>query len=173
MKITNSGGLIVYILVFILFIAGCTQAGTPTTTTRHPTTTNQPTTSIAPGTTTATGITTTTLLPATTQKPTTTIRTTTTKATTTSMASGASSRVVQVDIQSFAFKPKDLTVPSGTTVMWVNKDSVAHTIVSDNGLWESPALSQGDWYTNTFYDSGTINYHCSIHPSMKGSIIVE
>jgi plastocyanin len=53
-------------------------------------------------------------------------------------------------------------------------DSVMHTATSDSGSeLASTSLSKGESYTHTFTTPGTYNYHCAVHPSMKGKIIVE
>jgi len=82
-----------------------------------------------------------------------------------------------VTIANFAFTPASLTVTAGTTVTWVNNDSVPHKIVADDssnlpGL-SSENLSQGDSYSFTFSTPGTFNYYCQIHPSMKGTVVVS
>jgi plastocyanin len=80
-----------------------------------------------------------------------------------------------ITIKSFAFSPGEITVKQGTTVTWTNQDGVAHTIVSDAGAPEaisSDPISQGGSYSFTFTKPGTYPYHCSIHPSMTGSVIV-
>ena len=80
-----------------------------------------------------------------------------------------------VTIKSFAFSPQDITVKQGTTVTWTNLDGVAHTIVSDAGAPEaisSDPISQGGSFSFTFTKPGTYPYHCSIHPSMTGSVMV-
>jgi plastocyanin len=77
-----------------------------------------------------------------------------------------------VTIQNFAFNPSPLTVPVGSTVTWTNGDSTAHTTTSDNGTWDSGALSQGASFSFTFSQAGTYTYHCAIHPYMSGTIIV-
>ena len=79
-----------------------------------------------------------------------------------------------VVIQNFAFSPNSLTVKTGTTVTWINKDSTTHTITSDNGAFTSSGnLNNGANYTFTFTKAGTYPYHCSIHPDMKGTIVVQ
>jgi len=79
-----------------------------------------------------------------------------------------------IAISGFAFDPATLTIPVGASVIWTNKDSVQHTIVSDSGNEiNSDAISQGETYVHTFNTPGTYTYHCGIHPSMKGTIIVE
>jgi plastocyanin len=78
-------------------------------------------------------------------------------------------------IQNFAFVPDTLTVRKGTTVTWQNTDSVSHTVVTDPGspeAFSSPTLSVAGSFPYTFTVPGTYPYHCGIHPSMHGTIIV-
>jgi plastocyanin len=80
-----------------------------------------------------------------------------------------------VIIRNFAFDPSSLTVKSGTVVKWTNQDGAPHTIVSDTNspmAFSSDSLANGASYSFTFTQPGTYTYHCSIHPSMKGTIIV-
>jgi plastocyanin len=85
-----------------------------------------------------------------------------------------SSSSVAVDIKSFSFNPPTLTVKTGTKVTWINKDSVPHTITSDSGtLLNSEAISPGQSFSFTFTNTGSVKYHCKIHPTMKGQIIVN
>ncbi|MEK6827252.1 MAG: cupredoxin family copper-binding protein [Nanoarchaeota archaeon] len=78
-----------------------------------------------------------------------------------------------IDISNFAFVPSDLVVKVGDIVTWTNKDIAPHIIVSDTGNeLTSEKLNQGNSYSHIFTTAGTYNYHCSIHPSMKGQIIV-
>ncbi len=78
-----------------------------------------------------------------------------------------------VIIKDFSFQPAILSVPVGTKVTWHNQDSVGHTVISeDQGLFESRVLASGDKYTFQFNNAGSYKYHCSIHPSMKGEIVV-
>ncbi len=76
-----------------------------------------------------------------------------------------------VTIQGFAFTPQVLEVKIGTTVTWTNNDTVLHVVKSS--LFESPQLSQGQTFQYTFNQAGTYDYNCSIHPMMKGQIIVQ
>lgn len=80
-----------------------------------------------------------------------------------------------ITIKNFAFDPPALTVKAGTVVTWMNHDSAPHAIVSDTGLPEtfsSDTLSTGLSYSFTFTRPGTYTYHCSIHPSMTGTVTV-
>lgn len=76
-----------------------------------------------------------------------------------------------VNITGFAFQPSSLTVKAGTTVTWVNQDSVGHNIKS--AAFSSQDLQKGDTFKFTFNTKGTFAYNCGIHPSMVGTIVVE
>ncbi len=79
-----------------------------------------------------------------------------------------------VTIAGFAFSPQSLTVPVGTKVTWTNNDGVAHTVTSDDGkTFDSSSISPGSTYSFTFTKAGTYTYHCSIHPNMKATIVVQ
>ena len=81
------------------------------------------------------------------------------------------SEMVSITIQSFAFSPSTVTISKGTTVKWVNKDSVSHNIKFDAET--SPSFGSGETFSKTFDTPGTYNYICGIHPNMKGQIIVQ
>ena len=93
-------------------------------------------------------------------------------ATTTQTPTVTSSDDYQVVIESFAFTPAELTVPVGSTVTWVNRHPANHNVVADDGTFASPLFGQGQTYSYTFTGPGEYPYLCSIHPSMRGTIIV-
>lgn len=75
-----------------------------------------------------------------------------------------------VNIQGNAFSPAEITIKQGESITWVNKDSVGHTVV---GLtFTSSLLDTGQSFTQVFASAGTFEYHCSVHPSMVGKVIV-
>jgi plastocyanin len=76
-----------------------------------------------------------------------------------------------ISIKSFAFDPAEVTIKAGTMVVWTNFDSVPHSIKSD--LFTSPLISNGETFSFTFTKPGTFAYICGVHPSMKGTIIVN
>jgi plastocyanin len=81
-----------------------------------------------------------------------------------------------VTINNFAFSPTPLKVKSGAKVTVTNKDSTTHTWTADSGdavTWTSPDLSPGSSFSFTFSKPGTYSYHCKIHPSMTGSVVVS
>jgi plastocyanin len=71
-----------------------------------------------------------------------------------------------------SYQPSSLTVPAGTTVTWINRDVVRHTVTSDEGLFDSGRLGSGESFSYTFKEPGTFNYHCTIHTFMHGTVIV-
>lgn len=81
--------------------------------------------------------------------------------------------VVEVEMKRVVFQQKELRIPVGTTVRWVNKDPVAHTSTSDDGVWSSPSIGPGETFEFTFTQTGEFAYHCVPHPFMTATIIVE
>lgn len=76
-----------------------------------------------------------------------------------------------IAIKNFAFKPASLTVKAGSTITWINQDSVVHNVVVDNVT--SPDLAKGDKWSKTFAKPGKYNYSCAFHAGMTGIIIVK
>jgi plastocyanin len=103
--------------------------------------------------------------------------TTTTKASSGTTTTRGGPKTIEVDIKSFAFDPKTIAITKGDTVVWTNMDAAPHRVISDIGSvkteLDSQTLAKGDTYSHTFSELGTYAYHCSIHTSMKGEIIVD
>ena len=79
----------------------------------------------------------------------------------------------EVKIDNFSFGPGTLTVPAGTTVTWINRDDIPHTVVSTEGVFKSKVLDTDEKFAYTFGKAGTYPYFCSIHPKMTGKVIVQ
>jgi plastocyanin len=79
-----------------------------------------------------------------------------------------------ITISNYSFNPADITVKKGTTLTWTNQDSVAHTITENDGKTgpHSQDIKQGQSYSFTYNTVGTFAYHCSVHPSMLGKVVV-
>ena len=71
-----------------------------------------------------------------------------------------------------AYNPNPLTVSAGTTVTWTNNDTTTHTATSDNGTFNG-SVGPNQQFSFTFANKGTFTYHCSIHPGMKGTVVVR
>jgi plastocyanin len=81
-----------------------------------------------------------------------------------------------VVMKNTSFQPQEITISTGGELTWINQDSVNHTIVGDNtgpgGDFQSGVLQPGEEFSFVFDQPGTFTYHCSIHPNMKGTVIV-
>jgi plastocyanin len=80
-------------------------------------------------------------------------------------------RIVEVLIENYSFNPKSVTVYPEDTVRWTNMDSVNHTVTGST--FDSGQLAKGDTFEYRFTEPGVYDYHCSIHPFMKGTVVVE
>ena len=102
------------------------------------------------------------------------VQTPTTPTNTGTNATASTKKTYNVSIMNFAFNPATLNLNKGDTVVWTNNDSVPHQIKSDTlSSLSGPVINNGQSYSYTFNNIGTFNYHCNIHPSMLGSIIVK
>jgi plastocyanin len=79
----------------------------------------------------------------------------------------------EIEINNFAFTPATITIPVGAQVTWTNKDEITHNVVSMDKTIKSQALDTNDKFTFTFTQAGTFSYVCSIHPRMKGTVVVQ
>jgi plastocyanin len=99
------------------------------------------------------------------------------------LATTASVSIVQGSSSPTISKPYDpspLTVKTGTSVTWTNKDSTIHTVTSglpENGdvgtLFDSSLINPGMTFVHVFDKQGTFDYSCTLHPFMHGQIIVK
>ena len=79
----------------------------------------------------------------------------------------------KIEIKDFSFNPQTITVKSGETVTWINRDEEPHTIVSvEKQFKKSSALDTDQEFTITAGAPGTYTYFCSVHPKMTGTIVV-
>lgn len=79
----------------------------------------------------------------------------------------------QVTVADRMYSPKTLTISVGDTVTWVFADrGMAHNVVADDNSFRSQIMETGQ-FTHTFDTAGTFTYHCTPHPDMTASIVVE
>lgn len=80
----------------------------------------------------------------------------------------------KIEIKDFHFNPETVTVKSGQTITWINRDEEPHTVVSvEKQFKKSPPLDTDQSFTITAGAPGTYTYFCSVHPKMTGTIVVE
>jgi plastocyanin len=77
-----------------------------------------------------------------------------------------------VSIGATGFSPGTLTIKTGDSVRWTNKDSSPHTATADDHAWGSPTLSSGQSFFRPFPSKGTVAYHCHIHHEMTATVVV-
>lgn len=82
--------------------------------------------------------------------------------------------IVTIIIEGYNYLPQTITVTVGSTVRWTNYSGpTTHTSTSDNGLWDSGSLSNGQSFQFAFNSAGSYQYHCAIHPdTMHGTVNV-
>ena len=77
-----------------------------------------------------------------------------------------------VTIDGARFSPAVLTVNAGDTVVWVNKDILAHTATAKDGSFDSKVIQPGKSWRFVVKRKGTVAYTCSFHP-MNGMLTVK
>jgi|SRR5438128_860767 len=74
----------------------------------------------------------------------------------------------------WCFSPDPIRITAGSTVTWTNATAPTHTATSDTGVWNTGNIAAGGTSSAvSFPTAGTFPYHCAIHPSMRGSVIVS
>jgi plastocyanin len=93
----------------------------------------------------------------------------------------ARAATADVDIRDTSYQPSELTITTGDSVTWTNFDSTAHSVTSDDGSFDSSpscvaglnCMNGGASFPHTFNSAGRFTYHCRIHDTMHGTIIVQ
>jgi plastocyanin len=81
--------------------------------------------------------------------------------------------VVAVKMQNIQYSPKSVTAKVGQTLKWTNDDPVDHNVIATSGAtFKSSTFGQGGTYSFKATKAGTIQYVCTIHPGMTGTIVV-
>jgi plastocyanin len=78
-----------------------------------------------------------------------------------------------VTIEGLQFQPATVTVQVGDTVTWSNEDGVPHTATADDDSFDTGSISGGSSASQTFDTAGSVPYHCEVHPTMTGTVVVE
>lgn len=78
----------------------------------------------------------------------------------------------QVAAADFTYTPSSSTAAVGSTITWANGDSAPHTVTFDAGP-DCGQMTSGGTITATFNVAGSYPYHCTIHPSMKATVVVQ
>ena len=84
---------------------------------------------------------------------------------------GNTTRDIDIAITGSSYAPGNVSIRAGAQVRWVNRDGDTHTVTFDDGV-DSGRMSGGSTFTRRFPAAGTFPYHCSIHPTMNGTVTV-
>ena len=90
----------------------------------------------------------------------------------TSVGAAAKPVVHTVTIDGARFTPSELTVKAGDTIVWVNKDILAHTATAKDGSFDSKVLQPGASWRMVVKKRGEFAYTCSFHP-MNATLTVK
>jgi plastocyanin len=78
-----------------------------------------------------------------------------------------------IGMKSLHFKPDHVQVKVGQTVTWKNEESVPHDVKADSGAsFASKTFGKEGTYAFTPAKAGTIEYECTLHPGMDGTLDV-
>ena len=74
-----------------------------------------------------------------------------------------------------SYSPNPTTMRVGQTVAWKNNDSTTHNALEDAGeRFASANVSPGATSSpRTMSAAGTFTYHCTLHPGMVGTLVVQ
>jgi plastocyanin len=86
---------------------------------------------------------------------------------------GVMPAALSIDINKFAFEPKEVTVAPGTKIIWTNDDESPHTVTSQDKTFGSKALDTDDKFEYTFNSVGDFYYYCTVHPFMTAVVHVR
>ena len=77
----------------------------------------------------------------------------------------------QVEVRDFDFAPQSFSAKVGAPVEWENTGEQIHNVKGDGFF--SRAMNPGERYSFTFRKTGEYDYICTLHPQMKGTIVVD
>jgi plastocyanin len=69
-----------------------------------------------------------------------------------------------------SFAPNPVTMLAGQSLSWKDNDGVTHRLVADDASFDTGNISGGATSIAVMPHAGATSYHCSIHPSMTGTI---
>ena len=85
-------------------------------------------------------------------------------------------RAAMVDVAEingpYSFYPSPAVIGVNQMVVWHNRDTVTHHVVFDDNSIDTGTLAPDTLSQPMTIPAGTWTYHCSIHPSMTGTVTV-
>ena len=87
------------------------------------------------------------------------------------MAVPAQAEIITITIDKLVFQPAEVKAKVGDTIVWDNKDVMAHTATASDKSWYV-TIAPGKTGRLMLKQSGSVDYFCRFHPNMKGRIVV-
>jgi plastocyanin len=89
------------------------------------------------------------------------------------MSTYGAADTVYAGIEGLEYRPNRFEIAPGTTIVWTNRDPLAHSITSDSGVWDSDLIQPDGTWSRTFTETGEFPFHCTPHPFMTGTVVVR
>ena len=71
-----------------------------------------------------------------------------------------------------SYDPLAIEIESGTTVTWTNQDFVIHTVTDKENSFDSGFIQAGKTWSYQFEKPGELDYFCTLHPWMQGTVTI-
>ena len=80
---------------------------------------------------------------------------------------------VVIAMRDIKFDPEEATAKVDQEICWPNEDQIQHNAVAEEGAdFKSDLYGEGEIFTASVPQAGTVRYVCTIHPGMDGTIEV-
>jgi plastocyanin len=86
-------------------------------------------------------------------------------------AGGGKTQTFQVKVGDNTFTPSSVKARVGDTIVWTNTGRMPHTVTAPDKSFDKQ-LQPGDTFSYALRAVGTVNYVCSYHPGMAGTLVV-
>jgi len=85
----------------------------------------------------------------------------------------AAGKVHVVMIEAMRYTPEVIEVKPGDTVVWQNKDAFPHTATAADRSFDSGSIASDGAWKFKVGRKGSFPYVCTLHPTMKATLVVK
>lgn len=82
------------------------------------------------------------------------------------------SPTADIEMQDYLFAPAEIVISTGETVRWTNRGQAPHSATADDGSIDTGQIAAGESVARSFTEAGSFTYFCTVHPTMRGTIMV-
>jgi len=87
------------------------------------------------------------------------------------VSAAASAETIKVTIKDLEFAPVTVNAHVGDVIEWTNGDALDHTATGKNGEFDV-MIPANRVASATVTKAGRIDYYCTFHPNMVGTVMV-